>query len=127
MTTKFDPTQHILVVRDATSGRHVHVAWVDVLQQIAATPQATTLDLAPIIARIEAMERRPESPLVADTGLSQSVADASAALANIAARLNKLEAAYSTHEHDYKLADDQLKVIASAVLDQIRRAGVKAA
>ena len=83
MTTKFDPKQHILVVRDATTGRHVHVAWDDVLNQLAEAPaQPIRVDLAPIMARLDAIEQ---------------------------------------------LSESQLQVIASAVLEQIRLAGVKAA
>lgn len=140
----FDPAQHIMVVRDAKTGRHVHVTWSSVLQQIAAAPApadlsplanriaaieakaatapAPAIDLGPLTARVAMLEARPipETPDV--SGLVAAVTDAAAQLAMLADRLAKLEARHETHEHHYQFTADQLSTIASAVLEQARRA-----
>lgn len=123
MSETFDPAKHILVVRDRETGRHVHVEFQEVVRQIAAAP-AMPVDLSEVHRRLAALETRlPTS----DGELARSVFDAAANLSGINARLATLEAAYGVHSHDYKLSEHDLQMIASAVLEQIRLAGVKAA
>jgi hypothetical protein len=126
MSETFDPSKHILVVRDRDTGRHVHVEFAEVVQKIAAAPApvAKPVDLTDVYLRIAQLEANAPQPI---EGLSRAVSDGAASLAQIAARLTKLEHAYQSHSHDYNLTDQQLQIIASAVLEQLRLAGVKAA
>lgn len=110
MTIAFDPAQHILVVRDKDSGKHQHVKFSDVIQQVQ------------IAAAVPA-----PAATVTEPALVRAISDAATAIARLADRIAKLEADYVQHSHDYRLSEDQLQVIASAVLEQIRRAGLRVA
>jgi hypothetical protein len=145
----FDPAHHIMVVRDAKTGRHVHVTWSSVLQQMAAAPAAPVdlsplanriaaleareastpapapapvVDLGPIAARVAMLEARPIPEPTDISGLAAAVDDAAVQLAMLADRLAKLEARHETHEHNYQFTAEQLSTIASAVLEHARRA-----
>lgn len=117
----FDPAQHILVVRDKDTGKHVHVTWSDVLAKVATPAEAAKpLDLSDLYRRLAAVESIP----VQGADLAQAVADAAARLSILLDRVAKLEVDYRGHSHDYKIPEAQLQVIAAAVLEQMRLAGV---
>lgn len=120
--TPFDPNQHIMVVRDKSTGRHVHVEWSTVIAQIAAAPSATAVDLSPLTARVAALECRPAPETVDISSLVSAVADASAQLATIAHRLAQLERKHETHEHNYNFSAEQVSTIVAAVADRTGRA-----
>jgi small-conductance mechanosensitive channel len=119
----FDKDKHILVVRDAATGKHTHVAFGSIVQQVAqAAP--VSVDLSAITKRIEDLERTPGTGAPSD--LLHAINDLSAKLAHILDRLNQLEQQHHDHGHDYKLADKDIAEIASrvlsSVLEQTRRA-----
>lgn len=116
----FDPERHILVVRDKDTGRHVHVAWRDVLVQLSAAPApiqvaAPAVDLTPLLRRLEALEGLPRADSMAG-----AVSDAAAQLAGIAHRITALERRHDTHEHHYNLTAQQVESIVAAVVAQMR-------
>lgn len=119
--TTFDPAQHILVVRDKDTGKHIHVSYQDVIDQIKSAP-SPGVDVAPILERLALLEQRPSVESIAG-----AVSSAAASLAVLSDRLSKLEAEYRSHSHDYKLSEQQLQVIASAVMAELGKAGLKAA
>lgn len=114
-TARFDPEKHILVVRDATTGKHVHVVWADVLRQLSVAPPTT--DLSGIEARITSLEQRPASQSVMPPdprigrmegniqALASAVADAARTLAS--------------HQHDYTLSEEHVRSIVELVAARV--------
>lgn len=105
---------HYLVGRDKVTGKHVHVELEDVAAQLRTIEPASSdpVALAPLVARIEAIERRP-TPLVPALSAPAPIsvpADLSSKLAELESRL--AEACEVIARQNLRIAELQQALVA---------------